>query len=230
MSHASKKYQRNCTKRPQSPVTVAEGVGILKKLEGAKFDETVELAVKLGIDPKNTSHAVRGSYSLPHGIGKEMRVIVFADGDAAKAAKAAGALEVGAEDLAKKILDGWMEFDVAIAHPAMMRHVGKLGRVLGPQGKMPSPKSGTVTDNIGPAVREFKAGKVEFRSDDGGNVHCVVGKKSFPPEHLVANVDAFLDHLRTLRHASVKGNFISKVTLSATMSPGVPIAVASSAS
>jgi len=221
----SKKYQRNQTKKPATPVPVAEAVSILKKFEGAKFDETVELAVRLGIDPKNTSQTVRGAFSLPHGIGKEVRVIVFAEGEAAKAAKEAGALMVGSEDLAKKILDGWLDFDVAIAHPAMMRHVGKLGRVLGPQGKMPSPKSGTVTDNIGPAVREFKAGKVEFRSDDGGNVHSVVGRKSFPVEHLAANVEALLEHLRSLRHASVKGNFLVKASLSATMSPGVPIAV-----
>ena len=225
MSRPSKKYERNRTKLPQASVTVAEAVSVLKKLEGAKFDETVELAVKLGIDPKNTSQAVRGSFPLPHGIGKEVRVIAFAEGDAAKAAKEAGASVVGSEDLAKKILDGWMDFDVAVAHPAMMRHVGKLGRVLGPQGKMPSPKSGTVTDNIGQAVREFKAGKVEFRSDDGGNVHVVVGKKSFPADHLVDNVQAFLDHLKALRHSSVKGNFISTANLSATMSPGVPLTV-----
>jgi len=225
MAKVSKKYVRNHGKRPENPVSVPDAVGLLKKFEGAKFDETVELSVKLGIDPKNTSHAVRGAFSLPHGIGKEMRVVVFAEGEAAKAAKAAGASEVGAEDLAKKILDGWLDFDVAIAHPAMMRHVGKLGRVLGPQGKMPSPKSGTVTDNIGQAVKEFKAGKVEFRTDDGGNVHCALGKKSFPVDHLVDNVQAFLDHLRTFRHASVKGNYFVKATLSATMSPGIPLVV-----
>lgn len=225
MSKASKRYERNRAKRPAQAVPVPEGVATLKKFEGAKFDETVELTIKLGIDPKNTSHAVRGAFSLPHGIGKEMKVVVFAEGEAAKAAKAAGALEVGAEDLAKKISDGWLDFDVAIAHPSMMRHVGKLGRVLGPQGKMPSPKSGTVTDNIGAAVKEFRAGKVEFRSDDGGNVHCVVGKKSFAADQLVANVGAFLEHLRGLRHASVKGNFIERATLSATMSPGIPLAV-----
>jgi large subunit ribosomal protein L1 len=225
MAHESKKYQRNRAKKPENPVPIKEAVTILKKLEGAKFDETVEVAIKLGIEKKNTTQAVRGAFSLPHGIGKEVRVIAFAEGDAAKAAKAAGASEVGGEDLAKKILDGWLDFDVAIAHPAMMRHVGKLGRVLGPQGKMPSPKSGTVTDNIGQAVKEFKAGKVEFRTDDGGNVHCALGKKSFPVDHLVDNVQAFLDHLRTFRHASVKGNYFVKATLSATMSPGIPLVV-----
>jgi len=225
MAH-SRKYERNVGKRPETAVPVPEAVALLKKFEGAKFDETVELAVKLGIDPKNTSQTVRGAFSLPHGVGKESRVIAFADGEAAKAAKEAGAVEVGSEDLAKKILDGWLEFDVAVAHPSMMRHVGKLGRVLGPQGKMPSPKSGTVTDNIGQAVREFKAGKVEFRSDDGGNVHVIVGKKSFPPDQLTANVNAFLDHLRGMRHASVKGNYFVKATLSATMSPGILLTVA----
>lgn len=225
MHHSSKKYVRNRGKRPAEPVSLADAVGALKKFEGAKFDETVELAIKLGIDPKNTNQTVRGSFSLPHGIGKEVRVIAFAEGDAAKAAREAGAQEVGSEDLAKKILDGWLDFDVAIAHPAMMRHVGKLGRVLGPQGKMPSPKSGTVTDNVAQAVREFRAGKVEFRSDDGGNVHVMVGKKSFSAEQLAANAQAFLDHVKTLRHSSVKGNFFLKATVSATMSPGIQVVI-----
>ncbi len=227
MGRVSKKYSRNGAKRPANPLPIPEAVALLKKFEGAKFDETVEVSVKLGIDPKNTAHAVRGAFSLPHGIGKAVRVVVFAEGEGAKTAKAAGATEVGGEDLAKKILDGWLDFDVAIAHPSMMRHVGKLGRVLGPQGKMPSPKSGTVTDNLAQAVREFAAGKVEFRSDDGGNVHSVVGKKSFPPEHLVQNVEAFVEHLRTFRHASVKGNYFVKATLSSTMSPGIQLAVTS---
>jgi large subunit ribosomal protein L1 len=225
VSHTSKKYIRNRTKRPASPLPIPDAVEALRKFEGAKFDETVELAVKLGIDPKNTSQNIRGSFSLPHGIGKEVRVIAFADGDAAKAAQEAGAAAVGAEDLAKRILDGWLDFDVAVAHPSMMRHVGRLGRILGPQGKMPSPKSGTVTDSVGQAVKEFKAGKVEFRSDEGGNVHVAVGKKSFPPDHIVENVRAFLDHVKTLRHSSVKGNFLQKASLSATMSPGVPLVI-----
>jgi large subunit ribosomal protein L1 len=225
VAHESKKHKRNRERRPAEPLPLAEAVGVVKKFEGAKFDETVELAVKLGIDPKNTAQTVRGSFSLPHGIGKDVRVIAFADGEAAKAATEAGATVVGGEDLAKKIQDGWMDFDVAIAHPAMMRHVGKLGRVLGPQGKMPSPKSGTVTDNVGQAVREFRAGKLEFRNDDGGNVHVMLGKKSFPAEKLAENAQAFLDHLRGIRHTSVKGSFILKATVSATMSPGVPVQV-----
>jgi large subunit ribosomal protein L1 len=207
---------------------VAEAVAILKKFESAKFDETVEIALKLGIDVKNTAQMVRGAFSLPHGVGKTVRVIAFAEGAVAAAAKAAGAVEVGAEDLAKKILDGWLDFDVAVAHPAMMRHVGKLGRVLGPQGKMPSPKSGTVTDNVAQAVGEFCAGKVEFRNDDGGTVHAVVGKKSFDPEKLAANAQAFLDHIRSMRPASAKGNFLLTGTLSSTMSPGIPLEVSGS--
>ena len=196
MARKSKKFERNKIKRNETPLPIAEAVELLLNFESAKFDETVELAVKLGIDPKNSQQIVRGAVSLPHGIGKTVRVIAFAEGDAAPAAVEAGAIEVGGQDLAKKILDGWMEFDVAIAHPSMMRHVGKLGRILGPHGKMPSPKSGTVTDNVAQAAGEFVAGKVEFRNDSGGNIQAPVGKKSFPSE-----------------------------TLSATMSPGVPLVI-----
>jgi large subunit ribosomal protein L1 len=225
MARKSKKFERNRIKRPEKALSVEEAVELILNFEGAKFDETVELAVKLGIDPKNSQQIVRGAISLPHGIGRTVRVIAFAEGDAAKAAKESGALEVGGEDLAKKILDGWLDFDVAIAHPAMMRHVGKLGRVLGPHGKMPSPKSGTVTDNVGEAVREFVGGKVEFRNDDGGNVHVRVGKKSFKKEQLVGNVEAFLEHLRGIKPPSAKGVYIQKANLSATMSPGVQLLI-----
>ena len=225
MAIKSKKYQRNRERTGKDALPLEEAVVLLKKFENAKFDETVEVAVKLGIDPKNTAQTIRGAFSLPHGIGREIRVIAFAEGDAAAAAKEAGAAEVGAEDLAKKIQGGWLDFDVAVAHPSMMRHVGKLGRILGPHGKMPSPKSGTVTDNIGQVVAEFKAGKVEFRNDDGGNVHAAVGKKSFPKEKLVENVAAFLDHLRSIKPAAAKGNYIQRVAISATMSPGVRVAL-----
>jgi len=228
MPRVAKKAKRNQEKIPKDPLPVAAAVNVLKKFEGARFDETVEIAIKLGIDPKNTTQLVRGAFSLPHGIGKQVRVIAFAEGDAGKAAKDAGAIEVGGEDLAKKILDGWMDFDVAIAHPAMMRHVGKLGRVLGPQGKMPSPKSGTVTDAVAKAVEEFRAGKLEFRNDSYGNVHARVGKKSFDVEKLTENIEAFVEHIRALRPSSAKGNYLVKATISATMSPGVPIQVASS--
>jgi large subunit ribosomal protein L1 len=198
-----------------------EAITILGGFPKAKFDETVELSIKLGTDPGKTDQAVRGSVSLPKGIGKTKKVIVFADGDVARQATEAGASEVGAADLAKKVEDGFVDFDVAIAHPSMMRFVGKLGKVLGPLGKMPSPKSGTVTDNVIAAVREFRAGKVEFRSDAAGNVQVGLGKRSFAAGDLKANIEHFIDHLRGIRPSSVKGEFIRKATISSTMSPGV---------
>ena len=225
MGKVGKKYKAARALVEAKEYDIPEALDLVKKVAYAKFDETVELSIKLGIDPKQTNQSIRGSYSLPHGIGKTMKVIVFADGEAAKQAKESGALEVGGEDLAKKILDGWLDFDVAIAHPGMMRHVGKLGRVLGPHGKMPSPKSGTVTDEIGRVVKEFVAGKIEFRNDDTGNLHVVMGKKSFPPEKLVANIVAFVDFVRTLKPPSSKGVFLQKAILCTTMSPGIPVTV-----
>ena len=207
------------------PFELGEAVQRLKAFPSARFDESVDLAVNVGIDPKQTEQQVRGSFSLPHGVGKEKRVVAFAEGKKAEEARAAGAIEVGSTDLVEKILGGWTDFDVAVATPDMMRHVGKLGRVLGPQGKMPAPKSGTVTNDVGTVVAEFKAGKVEFRVDKGATVHVAVGKKSFEPPKLVGNVQAMLDHLRTLRPATAKGNFIRSASLSATMSPAVKIAV-----
>lgn len=197
-----------------------DALALLKELPGAKFDETVEVAVKLGIDPKKSDQLVRGAVSLPKGLGKSVKVIVFAEGDKAEAAKEAGADEVGSADLAEKIAGGWLDFDIVIASPDMMRHVGKLGKVLGPQGKMPSPKSGTVTPDVANAVTEFKAGKVEFRTDAGGNVHAPVGKRSFAAEDLEANLTAFLDHLAGMRPAAVKGPFMRKISLSTSMGPG----------
>lgn len=204
---------------------VDQAVALLGKFPKAKFDETVELSVRLGIDPKKSDQVVRGSVTLPKGIGKSRSVVVFAEGEPAKEAVAAGADVVGTDDLAKRIAEGWIGFDVCIAHPTMMRHVGKLGKVLGPTGKMPSPKSGTVTDKIGQAVREFKAGKVEFRADAGGNVHVPVGKRSFGEPDLLANITHMIDHLRAVRPASVKGVYMRKVSLSSTMSPGVALDV-----
>ena len=207
------------------PFELGEAVQRLKAFPSARFDESVDLAVNVGIDPKQTEQQVRGSFSLPHGVGKEKRAAAFAEGKKAEEARAAGAIEAGSTDLVEKILGGWTDFDVAVATPDMMRHVGKLGRVLGPQGKMPAPKSGTVTNDVGTVVAEFKAGKVEFRVDKGATVHVAVGKKSFEPPKLVGNVQAMLDHLRTLRPATAKGNFIRSASLSATMSPAVKIAV-----
>ncbi|MFH1023688.1 MAG: 50S ribosomal protein L1 [Planctomycetota bacterium] len=210
----------------------AEAVDVVKAFQPVKFDETVEIAIKLGVDPKQADQIVRGSFSLPKGIGgKSRRVVVFAEGDAATAAKEAGADEVGGDDLVKKVNDGWLEFDVAIASQRLMGKVGRLGRVLGPKGLMPSPKSGTVADDkdIPRIVKEFKAGKIEYRTDATGNVHAPIGKRSFAKEDLLANLEAFLQHIQTSRPASVKGRFMEKVTISTTMSPGVHIAVASGA-
>ena len=200
---------------------IDEALQILAAFPKAKFDETVELAIRLGVDPGKTDQAIRGSVSLPKGIGKARTVIVFAEGEMARQAKEAGAAEVGGADLAKRVEDGFTDFDVAIAHPSMMRFVGKLGKVLGPLGKMPSPKSGTVTDGVVAAVKEFAAGKIEFRSDAAGNVHAGLGKRSFASIDIKANVEHFIEHIKNLRPASVKGAFIKKVTLSSTMSPGV---------
>ena len=202
-----------------------EGLQVLASFPKPKFDETVELCVRLGIDPKRTDQMVRGSVSLPKGIGKTRTVAVFAQGEHAEAAAEAGADVVGAEDLAKRIQEGFMDFDVCIAHPSMMRHVGKLGKILGPQGKMPSPKSGTVAADIGAAVREFKAGKVEFRADSGANVHVPVGKRSFDAADLEANILHFVEHLRGLKPPAVKGAFFKKVSVSASMSPGITLDV-----
>ncbi len=224
----SKRYQSALKKLPAADqrYSVADAVGILKKFDACKFDETVEVAIKLSVDPKKPEQMIRGSFALPHGLGKEKKVIAFAEGAAAEECRQAGAAEVGTEDLAKKILDGWMDFDVAVAHPATMKYVGKLGRVLGPQGKMPSPKSGTVTDNVAQAVKEFKGGKIEYRTDASGNVQAPVGKKSFAPDKLAANVTAFIDHIQHARPSSAKGGFLQKATLSASMSPGIDLAVA----
>jgi large subunit ribosomal protein L1 len=188
------------------------------------FDQTVEVAVRLGVDPKQADQLVRGSIVLPHGIGKAQRVLVFAQGDNVAAAEAAGADVVGGKDLADKVKDGWLEFDVAIATPDMMGVVGPLGRVLGPRGLMPSPRAGTVTQDVETAVKEYKAGKVEFRVDAGGNVHCVVGKLSFDDKQLLENVEALLQYIQVLKPSAAKGVYVRKICISATMSPGIIVA------
>jgi large subunit ribosomal protein L1 len=206
-----------------APVPLSEAVRILKSFNTTKFNQTVEVSTHLGIDPKQTDQNVRGSVALPHGIGKNVRVAVFAQGDNAEKARAAGADIVGADDLAQQIKGGTMDFDVALATPDMMGVVGPLGRVLGPRGLMPSPRAGTVTTDISSAVREFKAGKIEFRSDKGGNVAVPVGKIGFTEEQLTDNIAAFLNYLRTLKPASAKGTYIRSITVSATMSPGIRV-------
>lgn len=204
-------------------VSLEEAISVLKKFPARKFDQTVEIHVRLGIDAAQADQIVRGSLVLPHGIGRSQRVVVFAKGDLANAAKEAGADEVGQDDLAKKIREGWTDFDVCIATPDMMGLVGPLGRVLGPRGLMPSPRAGTVTADVGRAVKEYKAGKVEFRNDKGGNVHAVVGKLSFEPAKLVDNVKSFLDYLNTLKPNTVRGTYVRSVAICGTMTPSVRI-------
>ncbi len=208
----------------KEPTTVKEAVALLKTFEGTKFDQSVEIAVRLGIDPKQADQIVRGSIVLPNGIGKTKRVVVFAKGAAADEATAAGADEVGAEELAEKIKGGWLDFDACIATPDMMRLVGPLGRTLGPRGLMPTPKAGTVTMEVGKIIEEYKAGKVEFRNDGGGNVHSVVGRLSFDPEKLEENVQAFIDRIASMKPATTKGQYIRGIAISGTMTPGVRIA------
>lgn len=226
MSKRSKRYlESRKIVDSEKKYELKEAVKLLKSFKLAKFDESVEVAMKLGIDPKQSDQLVRGSVSLPKGIGRSLKVVVFAAGEKATVAKKAGADEVGAEELVKKVEGGWTDFDVAIAASDMMRLVGKLGRVLGPQGKMPSPKSGTVTDDIETAVKEFKAGKLEYRTDAGGNVHSIVGKVSFSDRDLEDNINAFVKHIVNSRPASAKGVFVEKVSVSSTMSPGIMIEV-----
>lgn len=195
-----------------------------KGVKPCKFDQTVEISVRLGVDPKQADQLVRGSIVLPHGIGKTQRVLVFAQGENVGVAEQAGADHVGGKDLADKIKGGWLEFDVAIATPDMMGVVGPLGRVLGPRGLMPSPRAGTVTQDVATTVKEYKAGKVEFRVDSGGNVHCVVGKLSFDETQLVENISAFLKYIQALRPSAAKGTYVRNVTITATMSPGIIVA------
>jgi large subunit ribosomal protein L1 len=220
----SKRYNALLKSVPEEPVALAKAVEVLKGFDGTKFDQTVEIHMNLGIDPKQADQLVRGSIVLPHGIGKTQRVIVFAKGAAADTAKEAGADEVGEAELAKKVSDGWLDFDVCIASPDMMGVVGPLGRVLGPRGLMPSPRAGTVTPDVGTAVSEYKAGKVEFRNDSGGNVHAVVGRLNFSADQIVENVQAFMKHINSVEPSSLKGSYVNSVTLAATMSPGVMVA------
>ena len=220
----SRRYLENAAKVEQGKrYSVSEAVQVLKNMRTSKCDETVVVAMKLGVDPRKADQAVRGSVVLPKGLGKTMRVIVFAQGEIAADALAAGAVEAGGDELAKRIEAGWMDFDVAIAHPSMMSRVGKLGRILGPKGLMPSPKSGTVTTEVTKAVQEFSSGKVEYRVDSGGNVHAPVGKLGFPETDLVENIEAFTEHIRSSRPVAAKGTFVQKVSVSTSTSPGVAL-------
>jgi large subunit ribosomal protein L1 len=223
MGFRSKRYKSEAQQVSKEPVSLAEAVEKIKLLNTVKFDQSVECVVHLGIDTKQADQLVRGSISLPHGIGKQKKVVAFCEDSQIEAAKQAGAIEAGCDELIKKVTDGWADFDVAIASPKVMGKVGKLGRLLGPQGKMPSPKNGTVTDDVATAVTEFAAGRIEFKNDAGGNIHIAVGKQSFAVEKLVENIEAFLAHIKKVRPASVKGTYIKKVCISATMSPSVTV-------
>jgi len=221
-----KKYKASQTKVDMDKrYSLEEALKIIETFEKAKFDEMVDVAIRLGVDPKQTDQQVRGACSLPHGIGKTVRVVVFAKGEKQREATDAGADAVGADDLAEKISGGWMEFDAAIATPDMMGVVGKLGKVLGPRGLMPNPKVGTVTFDVAKAVKEVKAGKVEYRTDKAGVVHTPVGKRSFGAEKLKENIVTLLDVIVKARPASVKGNFIRSMAISSTMSPGIRLDV-----
>jgi large subunit ribosomal protein L1 len=228
MAGRSKRFRAALAKVDRAKrYAVDDAVGIVKANANAKFDETVEVAMRLGVDPKKGDQQVRGSVVLPHGLGGKARsVLVFAEGDKAKEATAAGADFVGGAELVEKVNGGWTEFDVAVAVPAMMRHVGKLGRVLGPQGKMPSPKAGTVTDDVTAAVKAYKGGKVEYRVDAGANVHGPVGKASFEGGKIAENVRAFVDSVRSAKPHTSKGTYIRRVTISSTMGPGVQLDLA----
>jgi large subunit ribosomal protein L1 len=221
----SKRYQKEAQQVGKEALSLAEAVEKIKSFKAVKFDQSIECVLNLGIDPKQADQLVRGSISLPHGIGKQKNVIAFCEDSEAEAARKAGAIEAGCDELIKKVSDGWMDFDVAIASPKVMGKVGKLGRVLGPQGKMPSPKNGTVTPDVVTAVTEFAAGKVEFRNDAGGNVHVVVGKQSFEAGKLVENIEAFVAHLKKIKPVTAKGTYIKKLFIASTMGPGIAVNV-----
>ncbi|MGI9427749.1 MAG: 50S ribosomal protein L1 [Bythopirellula sp.] len=225
MPKLAKRFKNSIDKRPEDALPVAEAVKTLKSYDATKFDQSVEIAMRLGVDHTQADQIVRGSIVLPHGIGKEQRVIVFAKGPAAEAAQEAGADEVGAEELAKKIIGGWTEFDVCIATPDMMKVVGPLGKVLGPRGLMPSPRAGTVTPEVAKTIGEYKAGKVEFRNDKGGNVQAIVGKLSFDEAKLAENIQAFVNLIVGMKPAAVKGTYLRSAHISATMSPSVKLAL-----
>jgi large subunit ribosomal protein L1 len=223
MRSRGRKYEAAREQIPVRPHTVEEAVPLVQKIKYSKFDETVELSIRLGVDPKHADQMVRGTVVLPHGLGKSKTVLVIANPDKQREAREAGADEVGGEELVDRILGGWQAFDAVVATPDMMRAVGKLGKVLGPRGLMPNPKTGTVTLDVTKAVQEIKAGKVEFRVDKAGVVHAPIGKVSFPTENLVANAHALMDSIVKAKPSAAKGRYVKSVTMSSTMGPGVII-------
>jgi large subunit ribosomal protein L1 len=218
-----KKYDAAATKVEDRLYSLAEALGLIKETHYAKFDESVDLAVRLGVDPKHSDQMVRGSVVLPHGTGKKVRILVFAKGEKEKEAVQAGADHVGLEELIEKINKGWMEFDTVVATPDLMGTVGKLGKVLGPRGLMPNPKTGTVTFDVTRAIKEIRQGKVEYRVEKAGIVHVSVGRVSFSPEQLVENASVVVDSIVKGKPASAKGKYIKSLIVSSTMGPGIPI-------
>jgi large subunit ribosomal protein L1 len=223
MRKAGKKFTAARAQVPGRAVTVEEALPLVQKVKFAKFDETVEIAFRLGVDPKHADQMVRGTVVLPHGLGKTKRVLAIAGGEKQKEAQEAGADVVGGDEMVERIQGGWMDFDAVVATPDMMRAVGRLGKVLGPRGLMPNPKTGTVTFDIGKAVHEIKAGKVEFRVDKTGIVHAPVGKVSFAPDRLLENARALIDAIVRAKPAAAKGRYLKSITVSSTMGPGIRI-------
>lgn len=227
MAKMSKRAKENAKLVPSSAVEPTQAFATLKKFKGPKFDQSVEVVLHLGVDVKQADQMIRGSVSLPKGIGKSKRVVAFCAPEHAKTAMAAGAVKAGGEDLVAEIEKGWMDFDVAVASPDMMRVISKLGKVLGPKGLMPSPKNGSVTPKVAEAVSEFAAGKVEYRTDKGGNVHAIIGKMSFAEGDLVENYQHFVATIEKARPSTVKGDYVKGITVSGTMTPGVKVAFVS---
>jgi len=223
MAKHGKKFTAAAAQVQDRPYSIEEAIPLIQKVKYAKFDETVELAMRLGVDPKHADQMVRGTVVLPHGLGRSKRVLAIAGADKQKEATDAGADLVGGDEVVEKILGGWVDFDAVVATPDMMRAVGRLGKVLGPRGLMPNPKTGTVTPNVAQAIKEIKAGKVEFRVDKTGIIHAPVGKTSFPAENLVANARALVESVVKAKPPAAKGKYLRSVTVSSTMGPGVAI-------
>ncbi len=225
MKVRSKRYKKEAEQTTKDLLSLTEAVEKVKSFKSVKFDQSVECVLNLGIDTKQSDQLVRGSISLPHGVGKQKKVVAFCEESAVEAAQKAGAVEAGCDELIKKVSDGWMGFDVAVASPKVMSKVGKLGRILGPQGKMPSPKTGTVTEDIASAVAEWTRGKVEFKNDAGGNVQVIVGRQSFETDKLIENINAFVAYIKKIKPVAAKGSYIKKMYISATMSPSVAVSL-----
>ncbi len=223
MAKHGKKFTAAAAQVEERQYTLEEAIPLIQKVKYAQFDETVEMAMRLGVDPKHADQMVRGTVVLPHGLGRSKKVLAIAGADKQKEATEAGADHVGGDEIVEKIIGGWMDFDAVVATPEMMRAVGRLGKVLGPRGLMPNPKTGTVTPNVAQAIKEIKAGKVEFRVDKTGIVHAPVGKTSFPAQNLIDNAHALVDSVVKAKPSAAKGRYLKSVTVSSTMGPGIDV-------